>query len=402
MIDGHRHQIFGHCQDCASRPQRAPRARGAAGRGEARADRGPRGCGCRCVHPFETSFGRTEVKEFLLVAVTADGVTGYGECVADVDPFYLPETNDTALHVLRDFLVPLAFARAFDASPRPLAAFARVRGHEMAKAALEMAVWELAARREARPLYALLGGRGGEIAAGVSIGMQPDDAALVDSVAAEAAAGYRRIKIKIKPGRDRALGGGGRGASRPAADGRREQRLHAGRRRPLRGAGRPRPDDGRAAARLGRHRRPRRAAERIRTPVCLDESIRSADDARHALDLGACRIVNIKVGRVGGFAAASPSTTSAVARGVPVWCGGMLESGIGRLANVHLQTLPGFMLPGDTSAERALLRGGPGRPAGRGLAARDDRGSRAARIGHDVVWPRVERATLAREVFGRP
>ena len=143
--------------------------------------------------PFETSFGRTTTKQFLLVSASADGVTGHAECVADVDPFYLPETNATALHVLRDFLAPLAFALEI-AHPRDLLpAFARVRGHEMAKAALEMAVWELVARRERQPLWRLLGGRGGFIQSGVSVGLQRDEAALVEAVEREVAAGYKRV-----------------------------------------------------------------------------------------------------------------------------------------------------------------------------------------------------------------
>jgi len=352
------------------------------------------------LHPFETSFGRTTAKEFLLVAASADGVTGYGECVAEVDPYYLPETCDTALHVLRDFLVPLAFARAFDHPREVWPAFARVRGHEMAKAALEMAAWELAARREGRPLHALLGGRGGEIAAGVSIGIQPDDTALVDRVAVEAAAGYRRVKIKIKPGRDRASVEAVR-AQFPRlplmADANSAYTL----------------DDVALFEELDRfdlmmveqplgwddvvdHAALQRA---IRTPVCLDESIRSADDARHAADLGACRIVNIKPGRVGGFAASLAVHDLCAARGIPVWCGGMLESGIGRLANVHLQTLPGFTLPGDTSASARYfaedLVDPPVTVSPQGAIAVPERPG----IGHDIVWPRVERATIAREVF---
>ena len=152
--------------------------------------------------PFETSFGKTETKQFLLVSASADGLVGHAECVADVDPYYLPETNATVLSVLRDFLAPIAFAREIAHPSELRAAFSRVRGHEMAKAALEMAVHELWARREGAPLWRVLGGRGGEIEAGVSIGLQRDDAALVDAVAREVEAGYRRVKVKIKPGRD--------------------------------------------------------------------------------------------------------------------------------------------------------------------------------------------------------
>jgi O-succinylbenzoate synthase len=354
------------------------------------------------LHSFETSFGVTTAKDFLLVAASADGVTGYGECVADTDPFYLPETNETALHVLRDFLVPLALgldlAHARDLWP----ALARVRGHEMAKAALEMAVWELQARREGRPLHALLGGRGGTIEAGVSIGLQADDHALVDRVAAEAAAGYRRIKIKIKPGRDVASTAAVRRLFPDLA-----LMVDANSAYTL--------DDLALLRELDRfalmmveqplawddvvdHATLQRA---IRTAVCLDESIRSADDARHAADLGACRIVNIKPGRVGGFASSIAVHDLCRARGIPVWCGGMLESGIGRLANVHLQTLPGFTLPGDTSASARYfaedLVDPPVTVAGDGTIAVPE----GPGIGHAIVWPRVERATVAREAWTR-
>ncbi|HEX9203334.1 MAG TPA: o-succinylbenzoate synthase [Vicinamibacteria bacterium] len=348
--------------------------------------------------PFETSFGRTTSKEFLLVAVSADGITGFGECVADADPFYLPETNGTVLHVLRDFLVPLALGLDLT-HPRDLhPAFARVRGHEMAKAALEMAAFELHARREGAPLWRVLGGRGGEVASGVSVGLQDDSAALLEKVETEVAAGYRRVKVKIKPGRDRQLVAALRArfptlplmvdanSAYTLADRPLFRELDAFDlmmvEQPLAW------DDLVDHAALQRE---------IRTPVCLDESIRSADDARRALDLGACRIVNVKVGRVGGFAAALAVHDTCRARGVPVWCGGMLESGIGRLANVHLQTLPGFTLPGDTAAsaryfEEDLIdppvvvskEGKIAVPEGPG-------------IGHAIVWPRVERATTFRE-----
>jgi O-succinylbenzoate synthase len=353
--------------------------------------------------PFETSVGRMTTKEFLLVSVRADGVTGHGECVADVDPFYLPETNATVLHVLRNFLVPAAFALDITHPREVHPALARVRGHEMAKAALEMAVWELAARREGAPLYRLLGGRGGTVAAGVSVGLQDEDAAVVEQVAAEVAAGYRRVKVKIKPGRDRVLVGAIRerfpelplmvdaNCAYTLAD---AEDLRALDDFGLMMIEQPLGwDDIVDHASLQR---------RLRTPLCLDESIRSADDARRALELGACRIVNVKVGRVGGFAAARGVHDTCRARGVPVWCGGMLESGIGRLANVHLQTLPGFTLPGDTSASARVFEedlvdppvvvskdGTIAVPEGPG-------------IGHEIVWSRVERATVFEESWSRP
>jgi len=318
--------------------------------------------------------------------------------VADPDPFYLPETNGTVLHVLRDFLVPLAFGLGLTHPREVHPALARVRGHEMAKAALEMAVFELYARREGAPLWRVLGGRGGEVASGVSVGLQDDSAALLEKVETEVAAGYRRVKVKIKPGRDRLLVAALRArfpnlplmvdanSAYTLTDLPLFRELDAFDlmmvEQPLAW------DDMVDHAALQRE---------IRTPVCLDESIRSADDARRALDLGACRIVNVKVGRVGGFAAALAVHDTCRARGVPVWCGGMLESGIGRLANVHLQTLPGFTLPGDTAAsaryfEEDLIdppvvvskEGKIAVPEGPG-------------IGHAIVWPRVERATTFRE-----
>jgi len=348
--------------------------------------------------PFETSFGRTTAKDFLLVSASADGTTGYGECVADDDPYYLPETNGTVLHVLRDFLVPLVLGREVG-HPRDLRTlFGRVRGHEMAKAALEMAIFELLARRQGVPLYRVLGGRGGVIASGVSIGLQKDVGALLDKVAAEKEAGYRRIKIKIKPGHDRELVSAIRGrypelplmvdanSAYSLSDAPLFREMDAQRlmmvEQPLAF------DDIVDHATLQRQ---------IETPVCLDESIHSAEDARRALDLGACRVVNVKVGRVGGFGEAALVHDVCRARGVPVWCGGMLESGIGRLANVHLQTLPGFTLPGDTSASARYfeedLVDPPVVVAADGTIAVPE----GPGIGHEIVWPRVERATTFRE-----
>jgi len=351
-------------------------------------------------HPFETSFGRSTSKEFLLLSVSADGITGFSECVADADPYYLPETNGTVFHVLREFLVPLAFSLDIRDPRDVLPALARVRGHEMAKACVEMAIWELVARRDGVPLHKVLGGRGGRIESGVSIGLQKDEGALLERVETEVAAGYRRIKIKIKPGHDRRLAAAIRArfpqirlmvdanSAYTLADAPVLRELDAFDlmmvEQPLAW------DDIVDHATLQKE---------LRTPVCLDESIRGVDNARHALDLGACRIINIKVGRVGGFRGMLDIHELCFGRGVPVWCGGMLESGIGRLANVHLQTLPGFTLPGDTSASARYfeedLVDPPVVVASDGTIAVPD----APGIGHEIVWSRVDRATTWKEAW---
>lgn len=355
------------------------------------------------LRPFETSFSRTTRKELLLLSVSAGGETGYGECVADVDPYYLPETLGTVRHILEQFLIPLAFTLDLDAPWDLWPALARVRGHEMAKAALEMAVFDLWARRDGVPLYRLLGGRPGFIQAGVSIGLQPDTPALLERVEAEVAAGYRRIKIKIKPGHDLALVEAVRArypdlplmadancayilADAPLFDA-------------LDGYGLTMIEQPLAWDDIVDHAALQR---RLRTPLCLDESIRSPDDARRALSLGACRVVNIKPGRVGGFASSRAVHDVCRAASIPVWCGGMLESGIGRLANVHLQTLPGFTLPGDTSASARYfaedLVDPPVTVTSDGRVAVPE----GVGLGHALVWPRIERATLGRWAWPGP
>lgn len=353
--------------------------------------------------PFETSVSRMTTKQFLLVSASADGLTGHGECVADVSPFYLPETNETVLHVLKAFLAPIVFDAPLGHPADAPDLFAAVRGHEMAKAALEMALWELHARRENAPLYQVLGGRGGHVTTGVSVGLGTDDSSIVERVGTEVEAGYARVKVKIKPGRDVALVAELRRAFpdlRLMVDANTAytlddievlQELDAFDlmmiEQPLAW------DDLVDHATLQR---------KLTTPLCLDESIRSPEDARKALELGACRIVNIKVGRVGGFVGARGVHDACMRRGVPVWCGGMIESGIGRLANIHLQTLPGFTLPGDTSASARVfeedLVDPPVTVARDGTIAVPE----GPGIGHDIVWPRVERATRHHEVWKRP
>jgi O-succinylbenzoate synthase len=305
------------------------------------------------VRPFETSFGRMSGREFVLVAVRHDDLVGWGECVADVDPFYSAETTTTAWHVMSRYLVPAMLGDRV-AHPRDLpAAWRVVRGHRMAKAALEMAAWDLQARLEDRPLCELLGAKARPIPAGVSIGIHPSLEALVERVTEELSQGYRRIKIKIKPGWDRAPVDAIRRAHGDVplmVDANAAYRL----------------EDAAALAALDafdlmmieqpldyddlvRHAK---LQAQLQTPVCLDESIKGVEAAEDALDLGACRIINIKPGRMGGISATLAVHDLARARGVPLWHGGMLESGIGRAHNLHIATLPGFTMPGDIAASR--------------------------------------------------
>lgn len=305
------------------------------------------------VRPFETSFGRIDAREFVLVAVDADGATGWGECVADVDPFYSEETTSTAWYVLSSVLVPWVLGRSFTHPRDVFGTWSRVRGHRMAKAALEMAIWDLHARLEGRPLCEVLGARPRPIAAGVSIGIQPTADALVERVAAELAEGYRRIKIKIKPGWDRVPVEAVRArfgdvllmvdanAAYTAADATTLTALDAF---DLMMIEQPLDYDD-----LVDHARLQAS---LRTPICLDESIKGPKVAIDALGLGACRIINVKPGRMGGFSPSLAVHEIARDRGIPLWHGGMLESGIGRAHNLHLSTLPGFTLPGDVAASK--------------------------------------------------
>jgi O-succinylbenzoate synthase len=304
---------------------------------------------------FETSFGRIYDRTFVIVTVHEDGATGYGECVADANPFYSAETTRTAWHVIAEFIAPLVLGREF-AHPRDIfGALCVIRGHNMAKAAVEMAAWDLFARQQGRRLAEVLGGspatiaRG--IASGVSIGIQDSLEQLLERVAAERDAGYRRFKIKIKPGWDidavdvvRARFGPiplmvDANAAYQLSDAPHLAQLDS---YDLMMIEQPLDyDDIRDHAAL---------QARIRTPICLDESLHTPRQAEEALGIGACRIINIKPGRVGGHAQSIRMHDVAVAHQAPVWHGGMLESGIGRAHNIHLSTLPGFTLPGDVAA----------------------------------------------------
>jgi O-succinylbenzoate synthase len=305
------------------------------------------------VHFFETSFGRTTERRIVLVRVEADGLAGWGEVTAGETPFYSYETPETAWHILRDFLVPWTlgreWARAGEIAPR----FRPIRGHNMAKAALENALWDIEAQQRGLSLGKLVGGTLDEIPCGVSIGIQNSVEELLEKIERELAAGYQRVKVKIKPGWDAEVLARIR-AKFPRialmADANSAytlddlERLKSFDRFHLMMVEQPLGwDDLVDHARLQRE---------MLTPICLDESIHSAEDARKAIELGSSKIINVKLGRVGGFTAARQLHDVCRARNVPVWCGGMLESGIGRAHNIAMSSLPGFTLPGDVSASR--------------------------------------------------
>jgi o-succinylbenzoate synthase len=347
------------------------------------------------VHFFETSFGRIDDKHFILVRADGDGASGYGECVADNDPYYSAETNETAWHIISEFIAPRVLGVEL-AHPRDVfPALKSIRGHNMAKAAVEMAVWDLYARQRREPLWRALGGVRDRIASGVSIGIQPSLADLAVTVERELAAGYRRVKIKVKPGWDldpvrtiRERFGSiplmvDANAAYSAED---AEHLAGLDEYDLMMIEQPLDYDD-----IAEHARLQR---RLKTSICLDESIKSAGAAREAIAAGACRIINIKPGRVGGFGESIRLHDLCAGQGIPVWHGGMLESGIGRAANIHLSTLPNFTLPGDIAASKRYFSPDLIEPAieiasdgtipvpndhGLGVVIRDDRVERATR-----------------------
>jgi O-succinylbenzoate synthase len=303
------------------------------------------------VKPFETSFGRTTDRRILLVEIKSEGLTGWGECVAGEHPYYSYETVDTAWLILMTELAPRLAAVDIAHSGKCSSILKQVRGHRMAKAALENAVWDLEAQLRGVPLAQLIGGTREVIDCGVSIGIQASIPALLEEVEKELAAGYQRIKVKCKPGWDFDMFAAirdrwpGIALSCDANSAYRmkdmdaivtwdqfdlmmiEQPLWA--------------DDFYFHSMLQR---------RLNTPICLDESIRNRRDALAGIDMESCQIINIKVGRVGGFSEAIAVHNVAQERGIRVWCGGMLETGIGRSHNIALSSLPNFSLPGDVSA----------------------------------------------------
>ena len=305
------------------------------------------------VHFFETSFGRTTARRILLVTIHSDGLLGWGECVAGEDPYYSEEYIDTAWMVLSRYLIPSVLGKDIGSGHDIPAFLAKVRGNRMAKGALENAVWDAEAREKKLPLWKLLGGTRREIACGVSIGIQDTVEHLLEKISTELAAGYQRIKVKVKPDWDvnvlerirqrwpDILLSCDANSAYTLSDIDHLKQFDAFRllmiEQPLWN------DEIFAHACI---------QKQLKTAICLDESIHHARDAQAAIDMGACKIINIKVGRVGGFSEAIHVHDVCRTHEIPVWCGGMLESGIGRSHNIALSTLENFRLPGDVSASR--------------------------------------------------
>ena len=303
------------------------------------------------VRPFETSFGVTRNRRIVLAEIQSEGLTGWGECTAGERPFFSGESTDTAWQVMVNELGPMLAAESPEHGGECPRIFRAVRGNPMAKAALENAIWDLEAQREGISLSQLIGGVRESISCGVSLGIQSSIPELLAIVERELAAGYQRIKLKCKPGWDVEVFE--RVRSRwpgilLSCDANSAYRLHDQEHlesfdafdllmieQPLWH------DDFYFHSVL---------QKRLNTPICLDESIRNRRDALAAIEMGSCKIINIKLGRVGGFSEAIAVHNAALERGIPVWCGGMLESGIGRAHNIALSTLEGFTLPGDVSA----------------------------------------------------
>jgi O-succinylbenzoate synthase len=352
------------------------------------------------VHFFETSFSRTYSRRILLATVHCEGVDGWGESVVGEDPFYSSEWIESAWPTLKHYLVPALLGKQIESARECAALFAKVRGHQMAKAALENAIWEAEALQKNLPLWKLLGGTRTEIPCGVSIGIQDSVDQLLEKIQTELAAGYRRIKVKVKPGWDVNV----------------LEKIRS------RWADITLSCDANSAYTLDQVEHLRkfdqfhllmieqplwnddiyyhaRLQKEVRTAICLDESIVSARSAAFAVETGACRIINIKVGRVGGFTEALSVHDVCRTHNIPVWCGGMLETGIGRAQNIALSTLPNFSLPGDVSASKRYWKEDIIEPevevSPQGMIAISNQPGRGYRIKPDLI----ERLTVKKETL---
>ena len=348
---------------------------------------------------FEISSGGVQERAVVLLTLYGDGVEGWGECVAGEAPNYTSETTTTAWHVLTDFVLPQVVGMELETPGDVLSRASWIRGHRMAKACVEMTAWDLWARARNLSLAEALGGELDEVRVGVSVGLKPTDDDLMEAVAGYVEAGYARVKLKIKPGRDvtmlEAVRSGFPGLDLMADANSAYALTDAPRLAAMDELGLMMIEQPLAFDDYHEHAL---LQKQLETPVCLDESIRSAADVELALALGSCRIVNIKPGRVGGLSESRRIHDLMRSRGLPVWCGGMLETGVGRAHNLALASLPGFNLPGDISESRRYWE--------RDIVAPEfvmDRGAmrvpKGPGIGVDVDVDRIDRLTTRRVEF---
>lgn len=303
--------------------------------------------------PFETSFGSIQERRVLLVEANSDGVSGWGELTAEEGPFYNSESADTAWLIFRKFVVPLLVGKSVNAAGDVRALLGAIRGHEMTKAAVENALWDVESQQKGISLATLLGGTREDIPCGVSLGIRATVEELLAAIEDELDAGYQRIKIKIKPGKDVSVVDAVRGRFldiKLMVDANSAYRL----------------DDLDLLKKLDAYNlmmieqplgwdeiyEHSKLQSHLTTPICLDECIHNLSQARAAVELDACRILNIKLGRVGGHTEARQIQEFCRVKSIPAWCGGMLESGVGRAHNIAMSALPGFVLPGDVSASQ--------------------------------------------------
>ncbi|MCX7611374.1 MAG: o-succinylbenzoate synthase [Ignavibacterium sp.] len=307
----------------------------------------------KLITPFKTSMGTDHFVEHLIIKITSEGISGWGECVAEANPFYSYETVKTSYHIIKDFIIPNLIGKKIFKVEDAIKIWNQIRGHRMAKAGVEAAIWDLIAKRKNISLSELMGGTRNKIDVGVSIGIQKSEKDLIEKVETYLKEGYKRIKIKIQPGYDI---------------------------RPVKSIRKYFPSillqvDANSAYSLNDKNRIKKLdnfnlllieqplgyediyqhsklQKELTTPICLDESIHSLDDATSAVELDSCRVINLKPGRVGGFNEAIKIHNYCMKKKIPVWCGGMLETGIGRAGNIALASLKNFSLPGDISASR--------------------------------------------------
>jgi O-succinylbenzoate synthase len=356
----------------------------------------------RLKSPFETSFGTVQDRRIVLVEVVADGTSGWGEVTAGETPAYNAETTDTAWHVLSDFILPRLVGTSVSTASEIPALLSQIRGHEMAKSGLENALWDAEAQLSGLPLYKHLGGTTEEIACGVSLGIRENPQALVKRVEEELRSGYQRIKLKIKPGKDYQFVAAVRKQFpkiRLSVDANSAYTLNDATHlksldefdllmmeQPLSW------DDIHAHSKL---------QSQIKTAICLDECIYNTRHALTAIELKSCRIINIKLGRVSGHTEARLMQNACRTHGVAVWCGGMLESGIGRAHNIAMSTLPGFSLPGDVSASQRYWSEDIIEPPVEVSAKGTIQVPKTPGLGYAVKRELIERLTVRRNIFSR-